>query len=531
VQRRTLLAIVILAAVVRLVPVWFGLPYLRARPDEDAALDHALGVLHNGLNPHFFHWPSLTFYLFAALFQIASWARQLVGAPADVPIPALLVIGRTCVAIAGTLTVLLLFDLGRRVGDELVGAIAALFLAVAILHVRESHFAMSDALMTMFATGSLLCIVRAVADPSLFWFTAAGVAGGLATSTKYSAALVVIPMVIAQLLLWLKLTPGARALPARSFATAVAPSLVFAASFLAAFLATTPYAILDYPAFSSDLGADFEHLSAGHALNVDRAWLYHLTRSLPYGLGIPIFAAAIPGGLILLTRHRRWAEGFVVTGFAAAFFVSMSRGHTVFFRYVLPLVPILCLCAALAVRQLAEVVRRRFDLSLPVVTASLGIALAALPLVNTVWFDLLLMRTDTRVVAGRWLAGELTSASTMHQAGGVFNDLYLPGVAYHRWHFYPEANSFGDPEGRTPEWLVFAESPVWTYASVSPLLHQLAADRYQVAQVVQATSGDDRSAVYDLEDAFFMPLNRFNTVDRPGPNITIYRRRDALTAR
>jgi hypothetical protein len=311
----------------------------------------------------------------------------------------------------------------------------------------------------------------------------------------------------------------------------VSPSFAFAVAFVAAFFVATPFALLDHQAFLKDLNEDFAHLTAGHALNVERAWVYHLMRTLPYGLGVTVFAAAIPGCVILLKRRQHWYEGFVLAGFATAFFVSISRGHTVFFRYILPLVPVMCLAAALAVRQAGELVARRLHVSGAAATAVIGIALAAMPLVNTVWFDLLLARTDTRVVAGRWLAGELTSASTLHQAGGVFNDLYLPGAVYHGWHFYPEANSFGDPEGRTPEWLIFAESPVWTYASVSPLLHQLAADRYQAVQVVRGTHGNDRSAVYDLEDAFFMPLSGFNTVERPGPNITIYRRRDAITSR
>ena len=47
-------------------PIWFGLPYPMARPDEEAALGHALGIAGD-LNPQFFHWPSLTFYVFAGI--------------------------------------------------------------------------------------------------------------------------------------------------------------------------------------------------------------------------------------------------------------------------------------------------------------------------------------------------------------------------------------------------------------------------------------------------------------------------------
>src|SRR5438094_698183 len=71
-----LLIIVLLGAVLRFVPVWFGLPFDRARPDEETAIGHAVAVLGGDPNPHFFDWPSLTFYLFAAAFAVASWIRS-----------------------------------------------------------------------------------------------------------------------------------------------------------------------------------------------------------------------------------------------------------------------------------------------------------------------------------------------------------------------------------------------------------------------------------------------------------------------
>ena len=70
-----LYAIVLVGAALRLFPIWFGLPYMRARPDEETAVGHALAVVHGDPNPHFFHWPSLTFYVLAAIFEVASGIR------------------------------------------------------------------------------------------------------------------------------------------------------------------------------------------------------------------------------------------------------------------------------------------------------------------------------------------------------------------------------------------------------------------------------------------------------------------------
>src|SRR5205814_4558563 len=110
-------------------------------------------------------------------------------------------------ALAGTVTILLVFALARRMAGRATALLAAFFLAVAPLHVRDSHFAMTDVVMTLFATAAVAQLVRAVdvqrtaqfRRPSgVAWFAAAGLAAGLATSTKYSAAALLAAMVPAQ---------------------------------------------------------------------------------------------------------------------------------------------------------------------------------------------------------------------------------------------------------------------------------------------------------------------------------------------
>ena len=100
--------------------------------------------------------------------------------------------------------------LARRVWDWRAALAAAFFLAVAVLHVRDSHFAMTDVLMTLFVMLSLPRLVSAIdavseepstGAPALRGFAAAGLLAGLATSTKYNAAALVVSMMAVQLLL------------------------------------------------------------------------------------------------------------------------------------------------------------------------------------------------------------------------------------------------------------------------------------------------------------------------------------------
>lgn len=515
-----LAAIVLLGGALRFYPIWFGLPYLRARPDEETAIGVALSMLGGDLNPHFFHWPSLTFYVFAAVYAVASRAARALALDPVTP-AAYIVIGRACVAVAGTLTLVVLYRLGRRVADAATGLLAALLLAVAMLHVRDSHFAMTDVFTTLLVLSSLLLLVRAVdvdpaREPAARWFAAAGLAGGLAASTKYSAAAIVAGMAGAQAVWWGRWGAGA------GWLHALSPSLAFAAAFAVGFLAATPYAVLDFPKFETDLRFTVTHLSGGHGVDLGRGWKAHATRSLPYGLGWPTFVAALLGVVPFVRRHPRQAA--ILGAFAAAFYASLAGGQTVFFRYILPLVPIACLSAAIGVRHAAGWIAARTTLSPRAAAAALTVAVAAPSLVNVVWFDALLARTDTRVLAARWLAGELQSDDSLHDAGGEYSQLDLRHLRFHQWYFDRAAKSFGDPQGRTPDWLVLHESPLRAYAGVPPEIRQLAQQRYVLVQTFTATRGRARSAMYDHQDAFFMPVSGFATVERPGPTILIYRR-------
>ena len=531
-RHRFLAAIVLLGAALRLCSVWFGLPHLRVRPDEETALFHAAAILEGDPNPHFFHWPSLLFYVLAGLFTLASWVHRVLFLEPAIGAAEQLILGRVMMALAGTVTIVAIFEVARRTADEITGLLAALFLAVAILHVRDSHFAMTDVMMTFFVTLSLACLLRALdrarassarSSDAVWWFAAAGLAGGLATSSKYSAAAVGGAIAAAQLLLLIERPKDLLRW------SAWAPTLVFVTAFGAGFLAGTPYALLDYRTFSADLVFDVVHLQGGHVLKPDRAWIYHLTRSLPYGSGVPIFAAAVVG--VIPTVRHHWRGGLVVGAFAVPFFLSIGSGRTVFFRYALPLVPIVCVLAAVAVRHAGVWIATHARVPQLVATLVCAAAIGGPAFVNSLWLDYELARTDSRVLAGRWLMSRVKPEESLGEIGGAYTGIYLTGVSVHRWYYSEESHSFDDPDGRTPVWLVLKESPLWTYAGVPDEVRRLARDKYQLVHVVRATTGDasDRTgpAVYDLEDAFFLPVSGFASVERPGPTVSIYRRADA----
>jgi hypothetical protein len=284
--------------------------------------------------------------------------------------------------------------------------------------------------------------------------------------------------------------------------------------------------VLDYPSFATGLAFDVTHLSGGHGINLGVGWIYHLTRSLPVGLSVPIFLAAIAGAVSLARRHGRAA--LVIGTFCAAFFAAIASGYTVFFRYVLPLVPLLCLSAAAAVNDAGEWLTRHTRLSrgLAVGLIAGGVGISAL--VSSMWFDVLLARTDTRVLAGRWLAANVKPTDSLYDAGGVYAQAAIVGVDVHVWAFGAfdeQAHVFKGAGERIPDWLVLPQSPL-IYSSVPTALQRLAADRYEVVTTVAATRDGAADGNYDPQDAFFLPVTGFGAILRPGPTIRIYHRRD-----
>ena len=513
-----------LGAGLRLYAIWFGLPYLRARPDEIDAVMHGQMVMRGDLNPHFFHWPSLTFYTFGAVFTAVSDVLGALSPGGVVSDAQYLVLARIVVALAGTATIAVLYDLARRVADAWTGIAAATFLAVAILHVRESHFAMTDVLMTLLAIASLALLARAVdvaeanvanTDP-LRWFAASGLVGGLAASTKYNAAAVVAAMAAVQLV-WLVRSPGKAATVAMWL-----PAPIFAAAFVFGFFAGTPYAAIDSRTFLADLRFDLgaprrrarprprdrlvvsPHAvapvrrrpdnvsgrgggsdSAGEVLRNTRRGgrrvrgrVLRVVRQRPRGV-LPVFAARCPDRLPLCGGGgppRRKLGRVADTAVLRRGHRDVDRGRR-----------------GTAARQLR-----------PVRRAAGQDGLAGL--------------------AADWLRQRVSPDETLYEEGGHYAAIDLGDTPVHRWSFNPADGSFGDTGGRTPDWLVLEGSPLSTWAGTSPEIRKLAAERYTLVRSVHAA--DDGWAVYDLADAFFLPVAGFRGVERPGPNILIYRRKD-----
>jgi hypothetical protein len=148
-------------------------------------------------------------------------------------------------------------------------------------------------------------------------------------------------------------------------------------------------------------------------------------------------------------------------------------------------------------------------------------------LLDSVHMVVLLARTDTRVLAARWLTQRLPRDATLYETGREYVRLQIESERLHSWNLDPRTGHFaGATPDMLPEWLVLHESPLSEYTPIDSSVARLVHDRYRLVKVFTATTSGITTADYDQQDAFFLPLRNLVNVIRPGTNISIYVRDD-----
>jgi 4-amino-4-deoxy-L-arabinose transferase-like glycosyltransferase len=400
----TLVAILAVAAVLRFWGLGAGLPHAPG-VDEPEVMTRAVGMMKSGdFNPHFFDYPTL--YIYVQL--IAATVQFLIGATAgtwrslhDVGAEDFYFWGRAITATFGTVTVLLVYLAGMRWGTR-HALFAASLMAVVPLHVRESHFVLTDVPVTFFVALAFVLTLRAGEQPRARAFLWAGVAAGLAAGTKYTGALVLmLPLVAA----WM--TPAAT--PSR-----VAAALSAVGGFFAAYFLVAPYTILDLPAF---LNGYAKLAGAYRGAPPDAGWAIafkHLSMNLQW----PAMLAVLSGVVFAIVRairgpgRLRWT---IAVLFPLLYFWFVSRQSLIFGRYLLPLLPFVCVLAGAAIVSGVSLLRRYEIPRWARTTLITGLTLLTLlpPAWASIQWNRMHARASTAVLAYQWILEHVPSGGNL----------------------------------------------------------------------------------------------------------------------
>jgi 4-amino-4-deoxy-L-arabinose transferase-like glycosyltransferase len=504
----------LLASFLRFWGLDYGIPHPTARPDEERVVGRAQTIFATGnWHPGSFFYPSLPFYLDALALHVYYGAGKILGRyekPRDflldvaVSRPGLHYrISRSVSAAFGAATIVLAYALSlaayRRPGAALLAAFA---LAVCHVHVRDSHFATVDVVATFFVTLSLVFAVRASKESTARDFVLAGLFAGLAASSKYNVGLVTIPIGVAALyrgreaLFRLALSAGAAA---------------------AAFALTSPYVLLRFGGFRSDMSFLEEFLYRSG----DLALWEHLRTTFPAGLGWPLYIAAV----IALGRAlvRRRPEDVVLLSFAVPFLVLISSVRITFPRYVLPVAPLLLVLATDWLASFGErLSRSRTRLA---VGAAAAAVLLAPPLMSSAAFDRIAAREDTRIQAASFLSRTFAPQTAIHVCRGygapaVNEDRRRPPA------FVVEERDCRTGEPPPPEagFLVTHEHHELPFSRIHPALARWLEEHGELLVTFNPyRQGARVEPFFYRADAFYIPYAGFQGVERGGPIVRIWK--------
>lgn len=423
-----LLALLLAALGIRIWGIWFGLPFV-FHNDEGFEVVRALQlgtgqfdftrVAKGGYFYLLFVEYGVLFaflFLTGAVSSAAEFGEYYIKDPS-----AFYLIGRATTAVIGTLTVYLVYRLGRMAYSTAAGLIGAALLAFNILHSYTSHLTTVDVPLTFLTLAALYFAYKMTTPEGThrdYWWAA--LMAAFATTTKIPAVLVLIPLVIAHVY-FVRNHGGA----GRQYF--LSKHLWQAAAiFLGVYVVTTPGIIIYFDNVVLSGLAKFsgstEALTDVDDAGLDEGTLRANTNLFVYYFDVfvasmtwPVFAVCVAG--LLYAAWRRLPIDVLLAVFAVVIYVVMSSAtdpHQFFPRYILPAVPAMALLGG---RLLADLVQRLAPAMRPFAAPAVVAALVALPLAQIVEDNHTLLKKDTREIAREWFDENIPTGSRVFIEG------------------------------------------------------------------------------------------------------------------
>lgn len=445
----------------RLDGLQIGLPYV-VPADESLVVDSATHLLKAGnFDPASYYYPGLLHNLEAIVFLFCFVWGTLTGryhSLADLPdktyfittAPDFYLWGRAFAAIAGALTILLVFWLVQQLWqDKLAAIFAAGFVACSAMLIENSHYITNDMPMTALDVLVLYPAWKLMQTGQRRYYVGAGIIIGLAAATKYNGALAIVTLLAAHLC-WLgsSATPGQFPILVAFKRFINANLLLSVLSAVGAFLVVTPYFLADLRGYTDGFVSNYtKYLLADPATSPEASNNPWLTYLAAFWHDSPLVMLLAGGGLLWLAlRHTRLDILLLV--FPLVYLVSLNGLPLVYTRNGIVVLLFCQLWAALfgswlvrhawaswqkrASWRLTLPHRTRTILSVPLLLGVLGLTMFG-SLRDSLYGNYYNNRDITYVVAQHWLE---------KQAGP--GALKLVEMRPQQWADYPNTLPVGD---------------------------------------------------------------------------------------
>lgn len=401
-------AVLLLAVVIRVTGVWFGLPIVY-HYDESFNVSVAQTMVRNtDPNPHFFDYGSLFFEIHTLPSATARLLgnghlpelQSIIPGTVKAPQPWVILLDRLIsvafsVGIAGFAMLLGWLISYRRV----VAATAGVLVAVSPIVVDYGRLITPDTQAAFFVMATLCAASVILRTDKWPVYLAAGALTGLALATKYNAGMVVLAPVVAHAL-------------GRRWNRMLRPELLLIGAGLAVtFAIFVPALLFDTSNLVSGIRHEITHYSTGHPGAQGHSLHYYLSRMWAQEGPILLFAP-----LSVLSK-RSWRGVLVVGLFVLAYFAEVSHYTVHFERNLLPLEAPLLVLAAVGLWQAIDWLRS-FTPRLGVATATRWLGATGCAILVLIPFlhsatDAVRLTQDERHSAQTWIYKHVAPGNTL----------------------------------------------------------------------------------------------------------------------
>jgi len=376
----------------------FGLPSFFSG-DEVGKRDEALHLADN----NFVHSRGQPSFIYNSLFVIYTIVNR---ASSNWSVVDYHYMGRLWMAVLGALTVVAVWRLGSRFdsGSHETGLSSALLLAVLPLHTACSRYIKEDAPLGLMATMTILIAINYLREPSRKSLAVVGLIAGLTFSTKYTGLVLLAPILTVFLVCAWRTRPAIRA--------ALLDLVTIVAMFGVGFFVFSPIYLFHPGQFLDDLLFQGEYSMSGHDGIVNDPWkewwIYYIRTGLIPGMTWPVFLLGVAGLLLLLRMRSGWFVSLTAVWLYVVLEHARAKPAPFAARYLMPLVPLLCVAAGVSLSKLTAVLKKMF--ATPVAYAVCGVLFLAPPLGKSLLIADEALH-DTRIVAGKWMEENISPGS------------------------------------------------------------------------------------------------------------------------
>jgi len=428
------------ALAIRLYGLKHGLPFIYHSDESQHFTNYAVEMFGGSLNPHYFQNPATYTYLVHFALWIQGFddiERQYLVDPSDIFETARLVAVALCL-----FGVAAIYSVGRRLWGTFEGLVAAAVLAFAVLPVAYSRYAVTDVGVLLPMAMSAYATVKIAEDGRRRYYVIAGLGLGLTVAFKFTAGLVIVPILVA---VALRARAGRQSI--REVVTGLA---VVGGLALLVFAITNPYFLLDIDEAIDELRS--QRFAAGEVKpgqKQENPYGFYLA-TLPWGIGWGVLVAAAAGFVLQLRRDR--TRGILLALFPLLLFAYLGLDADRYFaRWLLPAYPVLALFAGVGVAALARALSPR-PLLRAAALALLIAAVMAQTIVTNIHTGSVLRKDDTRELARNWMLANLPNGTRIVVDAVAIRDEYdIPLLGIERQPGEPEfVSGFGAPPKEHP---------------------------------------------------------------------------------